>query len=48
MMGGVLPSVRITDTDPNARHRDSNGCFGLVLAPLVALATLLLFRKRTR
>lgn len=42
-------SVRITNTDPNARHREGgNGCFGLVIAPALALVLTALIRKRTR
>jgi len=49
MIGSVHPSVRITNANPNARHRGSNGCFDLVLAPVVLLATVaMIFWKRTR
>lgn len=49
MIGDVLPSVRITNTVPNSRHRGGSGCFALALAPVVALAvTLTMIRKRIR
>lgn len=49
MIPSVHPSVRITNTAPNARHRGGKGCFALVLAPAVALVMAAkLARKRTR